>query len=70
MPKYAVAYVVFDSTQLSIEVVEADNWKIALCLHSEVGEDAAKEFLKCNIVAEALQLARDMDSEIAILRIK
>jgi len=70
MPKYAVAYVVFDSTQLSIEVVEADNWKIAICLHSGVGEDAAKEFLKCNTVAEALQLARDMDSEIAILRIK
>jgi len=70
MPKYAVAYVVFNSTQLSIEVVEADNWKIALCLHSGVGEDAAKEFMKCNTVAEACQLASAMDSEIAILRIK
>ena len=70
MAKYAVAYVVFNSTQLSIEIVEADNWKIAICLHSGVDEAAAKEFMKCNTVAEACQLASDMDSEIAILRIK
>ena len=70
MARYAVAYVAFNCTQLSIEVVEADHWKIAICLHSKVDEAAAQEFLNCDTIESALQLASDMDSEIAVLRIK
>lgn len=66
MKKFAVGYINFFDNELKINIVEAENWKDALCKGSPMGPD----WIESDTMAEAKEKAFDMDSMFDVVEIK
>lgn len=64
---FAVGVINFFDNELIIEIVEAEDWKSALSLHSEV--DSSDLVLEASSLEEAKSLAFDADSAIDVVEV-
>ena len=68
MKRWAVGYINFYDNDLVIEIVEAADWRAALCAHSKLA-DMAEIVLNCADLEAAKVEAFDQDSMIDVVEI-